>query len=368
MGNDKETKEEFTIGAGKNDSGKDIFSVLVKRTYDIKHGQQATRSEKANPINYMDIYYDHGDPQWTTVKYESDMFPYKIATDFVVIGKAYSTSGNSVTQIDASVEVARFQKTIRVIGDRKCIFKSNKKPPLFTDPIGFTEMEIRYEKAYGGKDDLSEPNLPLFYPRNHIGTGFAVKNIPEVIDGLILPNLEDPNNLLTPENLILEDIYRWNNQPLPQGFGWFQKTWYPRCSFVGSVPGFVNPDEIMKEELLGIVPKGQIALARQFKLPSFDVRFNNGASIGLALPFLSGDETVRLTNMTKDGKLEFTLPKDIPNIMLNIGLGENGLKPFLHTVCIRLEEMQIDMVWRGSHEYPGVDWLPEMTQMDAKVA
>ena len=123
----------------------------------------------------------------------------------------------------------------------------------------------------------------------------------------------------------------------------------------------------MREELLGLVPKGQIALARQFKLPSFDIRFNNGASIGLVLPFMSGGERVKLTNMTKDGRLEFILPKEAPSIMLNISLGENELKPFLHSVCVRLDEMQVDMVWRGAHEYPGTDWLPEMKQMVIKV-
>jgi len=296
------------------------------------------------------------------------MLPYKIATDFVVIGKAYAPRGNPTMQMDVSVEVFNVQKTIRVIGDRKCIFKDEKKPPIFTDPIEFTEMEIRYERAYGGKDEISEPGLSLFYPRNHMGTGFAVKNIPEVVDGLILPNLEDPSDLITPENLILEDIYQWNRQPLPQGFGWFQKTWYPRSSFAGIIPGFVMPDQTMKEEILGIVPKGQIALAKQFKLPSFDTKFNNGASIGLVLPFLSGGEKVSLTNMTEDGNLEFTLPKDTPNITLDIGLGENELKPFLHTVCVRVEEMQIDMVWRGAQEYPGIDWLPNMTKMDVNIS
>src|SRR4029077_2092685 len=111
----------------------------------------------------------------------------------------------------------------------------------------------------------------------------------------------------------------------PQGLGWFQRTWYPRCSFVGSVPGFVDPDEVMREETLGLVPRGKIALARRFKLPSFDVRFNNGASPGLALPYLKGGELVRLRNLTPDAALDFNLPSDVPRIVLAIGLGANTL-------------------------------------------
>jgi hypothetical protein len=53
--------------------------------------------------------------------------------------------------------------------------------------------------------------------------------------------------------------------------------------------------------------------------------------------------------------------------MLDIGLGENELEMVLHTVSIRPEDRQVDLVWRGAQEYPGLDWLPEMKQMVAKV-
>ncbi len=358
--------ELFRILPSKNESGNPIFSVLVKRTYDIQPGRMAIRLECPCPFNLVDTYYDHGDPERTTVKYESDMAPYKVATDVVVIGKAYAPQGKPVSQIDVSVEIAEYKKTIRVIGDRKCIYQK-MKPPQFTDPIPFTEMEIRYERAYGGKDQRSNPDLPFYYPRNPMGKGIAIKNIPEVVEGLPLPNLEDPEDLLTPERIILEEMTRWNHQPLPQGFGWFQKTWYPRCSFVGSIPPFVLSDEVMREERMGIVPKGQIALARQFKLPAFDIRFNNGASLGLILPFLKGGEKVRINGMTQEGELIFFIPDEKPNILMDIGMGENELEVVLHTICIRLEEMQLDLVWRGAHEYPGLDWLPEMKRFEVSV-
>jgi hypothetical protein len=37
-------------------------------------------------------------------------------------------------------------------------------------------------------------------------------------------------------------------------------------------------------------------------------------------------------------------------------------------VCVRLEDRQVDLVWRGAHEYPGPEWLPEMKRLVAKVA
>ena len=359
--------EIFTVLSTKNEEGSPIFSVLVKRTYSIRSGEKAVRCELTEPFIQEDQYYDHGDPEWATVKYESELASYKLATDVVVIGKALAPSEESVEQLEVSVAIADYKKTLLVTGDRYCIYRWLRRP-LFTDPVPFKDMEIRYERAYGGKDEKSDPKLPFIYPRNPMGTGVALKNKRAVIDKLVLPNIEDPNDLLTIDRLIMGKPERWNEQPLPAGLGWFHRTWYPRCSFVASMPSFIDVDTVFREEALGFVPKGQVVLSRQFKLPSFDLRFNNGASLGMVLPYLKGDERVQLKHLTPGGECAFSLPGEPPQIMLDIGLGENVLKPFLQTVCIRLKEMEVDLIWRGAHEYPGQDWLPEMKKMVTHVS
>lgn len=362
----KQPSERFTVLPGKDDKGKPVFSVLVKRTYDIITGRPLVRAEQTAPFVEIDDYYDHGDPQTATVKFESELTAFKAATDVVVIGKAYAPGGTPVEQMDLAVQIGSFLKKIRIIGDRHCTYRKGRTP-LVSDPLPFTEMQIRYEKAYGGRDLLSNPLIPFSYPRNPMGTGVAVANNPEVVNQLALPNLEDPEDLLTPERIIMEDPNSWNRQPLPQGLGWYQKTWYPRSSFVGALPGFVDVDEIMREETLGWVPPKQIALAKQFKLPAFDIRFNNGASPDLIRPYLTRNELLVLTNMTPDGRLEFTLPNEAPGIILDIGLGRNELTPALQTVCIRVEDRQVDLIWQGAHAYPGLEWLPEMKRMDVGI-
>jgi hypothetical protein len=359
-------KEESVVVLGQTETRTPIFSVLVKRTYRIQPGRAAERRPQANPLARADVYYDHGDPESSTVKFENDLAPYKLKTDVVLIGKAYAPGGSATTQMAVGLAVGDHRKVIRVIGDRRCIYRADL-PPSFTDPEPFTEMEIRYERAYGGTYLRDDSVRMLPYPRNHQGAGFVLKNTRDAVEGLALPNLEGPDDLLTPERVVLGEPERWNGQPLPQSFGWFQRIWYPRCSFVGSVPGFVDPDEVMREETLGLVPQGQIALARRLKLPSFDVRFNNGASYGMALPYLNGGELVRLRNLTPEGALDFSLPSEAPGMTLDIGLGENALKPVLHTVCIRVDEMEVDLVWRGAQPYPGMDWLPEMKRLTAVV-
>lgn len=356
----------FKIVTGKTDHGEHIFSVIVKRTYRIKHGKVVERNEVDHELKMIDEYYDNGDPEWSTVQYESELAAFKPFVDVVVIGKAYAPRGASTQQMTVSVQIEDVEKTIAVFGDRVCHFQENK-PPVFSDPLPFTEMEIRYDRAYGGLDDKSNPEIPFYYPRNYLGTGLALHNLKEVIEGLDLPNLEDPNDLLTPERIVVGEPQRWHMQPLPQGLGWYQKNWFPRCAFAGSYPAFVEVGTALTEEKMGLLPKNYIALAKQFKLPSFHPRFNNGASIGMMLRDMKGIESISLHGLTPNNFLTFSLPGEMPQISLDLGFGHKQLKPRLHTVSIRPDDLELDMIWRGALEYPGYSWLPQMKRLHAEV-
>jgi hypothetical protein len=356
----------YEIVSGKNDQGEQIFSVVVKRTYMVKNGCIAVRRETDHELRIMDEYFENGDPEWATIRYEYEMAPFKPFADVVVIGKAYAPGGAAVSQMTATVKVADREKNVVIFGDRKCQYRDGS-PPVFSDPEPFMEMEIRFERAYGGSDDTSIPDIPFFYPRNPLGTGIALRNTKEVIEGLVLPNIEDPNDLLAPERIVIEDPRLWHNQPLPQGFGWFQRNWYPRCSFAGSYPPFIEVDVVTKEESMGLLPKNHVALAKQFRLPAFDSRFNNGASQGMMFPYLKGDETISLQGMTPDGFLEFSLPGETPVVLIDIGQGEQQLQAALDTVCIRTDELEIDLVWRAVHVYEGYAWLPKMKRLQVEV-
>ncbi len=342
--------------------GEPLFVLLAKRTYSLLPGGRCVPDEPPVPLRVIDAYYGDGDPQTHTVRLEAETAPFKPATDFVVVGSAWSPGLRPVPQFDATVTIGNVKKTIRMFGDRHCVYRSGQSPRV-TDPESVVDLEIRYERAYGGIDLKSEPPSIAMYPRNPLGTGYALRNRSESIEGLKLPNLEDPTDLLTPDRIVVGEPNRWPAQPLPQGFGWFPKIAYPRCSFIGSIPAFLAPGTPLREEALGLIPANQIALAKQFRLPSYDVRFNRGASLGLAVPFLAGGEPVRLTNLSPEGVLAFQLPREKPRMALDIGDGATELPAFLHTACVRVEEGKLDMVWRGSLRYPGIAWLPEMKRM-----
>ena len=349
---------------GQTPEGEHVLSVLVKRTYDIKPGARCRRAETDTKLVSGDVFYD--DPMNSSIKLESDFVPFKLATDVVVNGTAYAPGGRPAASFTAAVEVGAVRKEILVIGDRVSLF-ADGGAPTFTDPAPLVDLGMRYERAYGGVDIYSDPKLPCAYGRNPLGRGFVIANTRRAVDRLELPNFEDPDDRLTPERLCLGHFVHWERQPMPQGFGWFPKHWRPRGELAGVMPADREMERELRRAYTLVVPPEQREMYAQTELPDMNFRFFNGASTGLALPFMGGDEWIQLTNLTPDGELGFQLPGNRPKIGLDIGRGMQEHAVVLHTVMIRADEAQMDLVWRMAAPYPGRDWLPEMRKMDVFV-
>lgn len=351
---------------GRNDAGEHVFSVIVKRSYTFTAAGQVERRESDHPLRLVDEYYDDGDAEWSTVRHESELAPYKVATDVVVIGKACAPGGVPTQQMMVGVRVGNRQKMLTVTGDRTCSHRDGAAP-VFTDPEPFVELEIRYDRAYGGQDDRSLPDIPFIYPRNGMGRGVVLRNVREAIEGMPLPNLEDPQDLLTPERVLIQEPERWHLQPLPQGFGWRQRTWYPRSALLGSFAPFLDPGTVTTEERMGLLPPDHVALAKQSRLPPLTAQFANGASFGMLFQSLKDDETIALGGFSADGMLRFSLPGETPAVVLDIGRGEEQPPPQLHTVSIRPDDLEFDLIWRAATVYEGYAWLPQMTRLHVEV-
>lgn len=354
------------IVSGHNGRGQPVFTVLVKRSYRLQHEQTAQRCEQDADFRIVDAYYDGGEPDWSVVQHESELAPCKPMTDVVVIGKAHAPEGQTVQQMRVGVAVGSHRKLLMVTGDRICHHRADESP-LFSEPLAFAEMPIRYDRAYGGRDLVSDPQIPFHYPRNDMGRGVVLRNVKEAVQGCALPNIEDPDDLLTPERMVIGEPQHWHLQPLPQGLGWRQRTWFPRSALIGSHPPFLEPGTIMAEERVGVLPADYVSLARQNRLPPYEAHFNNGASLGLLFNDLHGDEEVHLLGLTPGQMLHFKLPGELPKVALDLG---DGLKPLgigLQTISIRPDEMAMDLIWQASRCYPGYAWLPKMTRLHAEV-
>lgn len=106
--------------------------------------------------------------------------------EVVVIGKALAPGGAPVTQLDVGVGVRRdghpaINRALRVYGDRVWQRDRASRAYLITPPRPFTEMEIGYDRAFGGEG----------FERNPIGRGANAQILADHGLPSPLPNVVD---------------------------------------------------------------------------------------------------------------------------------------------------------------------------------
>lgn len=355
---------------GNAPDGAPILSVLGKKTYKFANGKTAWEDpDEQIPFIEADEYWGQGNPQTDAMKLESDLVAYKPMTDVVMIALAHAPKGRKVPQLDVGMQVGTARKIFRVIGDRKAVVTAGGI--AFTPPAPFEFMPLDYSLAYGGKDDLSDESLPYVYPRNPVGKGFIVKNNPKALQGLQLPNLEDPAKLLTPQNLVLGAYDRWTLYPEPMGFGYTSKNFHPRYQLAGLPPDHHASAEMERQRRLQEMPAvgtGGTAAMPPPPVPILNLQFFNGASPGLAFPYLAGNEPIKLANLDKDQpQFAFNLPGERPKARLDVGQGWEEMRMVLQTVVIYKETNQLTMLWRGSAYYGGLEAMKKFTKLEYRV-
>lgn len=342
--------------------GKTLLSVIVKGTFDIHSGGLAKEASEQLPVAYGDEFYDGG-----SVKFESDVAPFKPRADIVLFGRAHAPDEREVKMLDVSLCVGEISKTIRVIGDRQWQCLSCLLPVVSSKPQPFTVMELVYERAFGGIDREGGD----FCKENLVGRGFCVKKSKKALNGTFLPNLEDPHNL----------IKSWKDHPKPVGFGFYGKAWMPRASYLGTY------DEKWREERSPEPPD------------DFQYDFYNASHPDLQVEgYLRGDEEVVLVNLSPEGIIRFQLPGIKPHCTVTksfelvaasstsgdakdeniedyeeLNMAEefdevNEASPVsekvdlnLDTLCLIPDERRLYLVWRGL--YP----INDLTALEVKM-
>jgi hypothetical protein len=250
---------------------------LVKLTFDIVG--DSLIPAKAEPLNH--------DIRQPDVAYPlapgSDFWPMKGATDVIVRGDAFAPGGKPIGSQMIRVTVGKRQRLIAVYGDRVIEWPARGQL-RFGAPEPYTQMPVVWSNAYGGCDPrvpidveqtiagLSRLELdhPGVYPRNPFGKGYLV--IDEPVDGLRLPNLEDPEALLRPESVITGDPRRWYLQPLPACYEFTNYLMFQRYAWLGIQAWYPPPADAPLRELdKHLLPDNWAALARidplEHKLP-----------------------------------------------------------------------------------------------------
>lgn len=293
-----------------SEQGVDTLYTIVKATFNI--GPQWTLQQVQSPPQKEDVYW--GDPLSSSLRFASDFHTGKASSDIIVVGSACAREQQSVRQLDVKVQVGSIAKTIRVFGNR--VWNQG----LITTPEPFTTMPLVYERAFGGKDLVGE-QVRAADARNPVGCGFVGKKSSSEMNGMPLPNLECPNQLIR----YLSDI------PAPACFAPIAVSWQPRAGYAGTY------DETWQQTRAPYLPS------------DYQQRFMNSAHPDLQYPgFLQGGESVLISGMHPAGELKFNLPviKLLNKVHLENKEFSCGFN--LETLLLDPNQLQLSMVWRAA--------------------
>lgn len=321
------THFETGLAPALGKDGLEYAVLAVKGTFTIPaaaaDGAVPALAEEQVPVLFADEHY--GEPGSSSVKYEMDTCLRKRGTDVVLVGSARPR--RTARRVDVGLQAGPLKKVVRVFGDRR--WERSLGRWRLSDPEPFDEMPLVWERAFGGRDETHEnPRKHALDPRNPVGTGFVARRSPDRLEGLALPNLEDPNQL----------IGGWNDKPEPAGFGFTARHWQPRVGFGGTY------DKAWQDKRCPFLPD------------DFDERFFNGAPRGLvARTCLQGGEPVRLANVAgarHDGELRFALPRRAFEITALIKGETVQAGCVLDTVVFEPDADRMMLTWRATIPCP----------------
>lgn len=297
----------------RDKNGAEVWLVALRGTFDIHADGSTTVADEQDEVCLVPKY--QGEPGESSLLYESDLVHVKPTTDVILHGHAYAPENKRVTQIEVTMKVADINKTLRVTGDR--YWEWGLMGIKITAPEPFEKIPIRYERAFGGIDQISEaPKKQGWEPRNPVGSGFAMKS-EHLIDQRVA-NIEYPQHRIS----------SWKQRPLPAGFGPIAGNWSPRVEWAGTYD-----DQWLQD--------------RQPLLPiDFDERFYLSAPADQqTADYLVGGERVELYHLTPTGLLNFHLPQVSLAFHTHFDHETVSHQAHLHSVILEPDFPRVLMVW-----------------------
>jgi len=298
--------------------GVEQLILVYKATYDISDSGVLTPAEEQDPIVLCDEL--RGEPVVSSLLRDGELMPPKPGgTDVFLIGHAVATQ-RGTTQMVVSLSLGPIQKRAMVFGPRR--WQSGVLGGAHhTDPEPFDRVELCYENAFGGEDrSLEDEALWEDERRNPVGIGFRAKKSKAEWKDTPLPQIEDPNGLITDPD----------DRPMPVAFGPIGRHWEPRIHYAGTY------DQAWVEEVAPLLPD------------DFDERFHHAAPPDQILGgYVQGREVVEIRGCTAGGTLTLTLPTLHPKAYVGVFLDpirEHTLR--CDSVTIDTDRMKVSLVYK----------------------
>ena len=309
------TRFTATLFSSPDPRGVETLFAIVKGTFTL--GPRVEEAENQAPIVRADRF--HGDPLRTSIAEPGDVSLAKPGTDVLLFGHAYGPGGRHTTRAEVSLHVGPVEKRAVVFGDR---FWGGTVLARISAPEAFDRMPLVWERAFGGTETLSSDPLRVDgEDRNPVGAGFRARASSRKLEGIVLPNVEDPARLISSPG----------DRPAPAGFGPLAPHWRPRPKYAGTY------DDAWQRNRAPYLPL------------DFDPRFLQIAPEDQQVPgYLKGGEAVEIVGATPSGALRFNLPARRVEVVFRLDSGEERKTASLDTVILRPDEARLVLVWRAA--------------------
>ncbi|MFO7566841.1 MAG: DUF2169 domain-containing protein [Enhygromyxa sp.] len=288
---------------------RDHLVIVVKGNFSADvDGSMSLCAEQPEPCA---VDEHHGDPARTSVRYANDFALYKPRAEVLVDGHAFAPEGGGpVRELAVALEVDGRRKQALVSGERVWVRTAGSFAA--SPPVPFSQIPLRFERAYGGPLD----------PRNPVGVGHHPNAAARELDGTPVPNLEAIDARVTRPNLGVQPI----------GFGPLGPAWQPRLRHAGTY------DARWRAQRCPFLPE------------DFDARFFLCAPEDQQFPFFRGGEQIRCYHMAPQPVVSYVLPRiEVP---VRVRFGVNTLSQarlaLLDTVILQPHLARAQLVWRTS--------------------
>jgi hypothetical protein len=299
-------------------TGAETLLIILKGTWSIEKKGKISIADQQMPIQLSPAY--NGDPGSSSLRYDTDIVLEKPGTDCVLIGHAWAPKVG-VPHVDVTFAVGSIRSQARVFGERKWA-KRRFGGTSISRGVPFEKLPLLWEHAFGGADtSCQDPADHEFCLENPVGRGMVSSKSNLIMDSLLLPNIENPADL----------IQRPGQRPKPCGFGMIPPYWQPRAGYAGTY------DDSWRMSLNPLPPA------------DLNPRFYLSSAPGLCSPeYLAGTEQVRVEGACNEGMLNFELPGIRPEVSIRCRQNEDFVPLKLDTIIVEPDEARFVLVWRAA--------------------
>jgi hypothetical protein len=279
-------------------------TVIVKGTFDLLP-TESRLADRQEDVTDEDNHWND-DPE-RSVFSPSDLAPFKVRADVIVVGHAFTPNREPARQSTARVVVGEVDKAVQIAADRAFSLEGE-----IIDGPRFTKMPLRYERAAGGPDTWNPVGLRA--------------DATDAYGRTPLPNLLPPTWMPGRRGELIEPI----------GFGPLAPTWP------------------IRRDKLGRHAEGWSFARWQAALPDdIDPAFFNVAPRDQQLALLRDDERIVLENLhPRLSRLVTNLPGSRPRVFVE---GGREIRMVCDTLWIDTDRSLATLTFRGqlAVEEPG---------------